>query len=747
MSLKSLEIIGFKSFAKKAEFEFNYPISSIVGPNGSGKSNIAEAFRFVLGEQSMKSLRGKKSEDMIFNGSSKVGRMNRASVALVFDNSRRLFDVDFDEVKVERTVHRDSTNEYSINGSRVRLKDVHEMLQAAHIGATGHHIISQGEADKILTASDRERKEIIEEALGLKLYEWKRAEAKKKLEKTEENVAHVESLKREVAPNLKFLKRQVEKIEKSREFRSTLSEIYREYFGAEERFVKSEQGRIRALREPLVSEEANIQKNINEQQQLIEKSNERNDENEDLLKAEESVRVCVSKKTSLQHELGRSEGEMNITVREMSRILNQDERSLTVSTVVVKEFLDSAEKTIKSAIESSDETHLRSAFTRLSEDVRVFRGHLENNKDIGRKGEFEKELKKLEVQVSDIKSRLRELEDEEVRFQAEYSEIKRQIDQKKSGSLEAEKMMVILMQSLGDVRRKIQDADYSMKENERLEIQYKSDIQDAVNICGPEAIRFKNDESTEANIGSDRGAQNKKRMEIERLKIRIEESGAGGGDDVVKEYEAAFQRYSFLEKEVADLNYSSASLKQIISDLENRLKSEFDDGLKKINEEFTKFFALMFGGGSASLQIVRKKTRRESVELDESDAGIVVESGVQEEGVEISVELKHKRVKGLVMLSGGERALTSIALIFAMSQVNPPPFIILDETDAALDEANSRKYGDMIERLSKHSQLILITHNRETMSRAGILYGITMGSDGVSKPLSIAFEEAVVVAK
>jgi chromosome segregation protein len=99
------------------------------------------------------------------------------------------------------------------------------------------------------------------------------------------------------------------------------------------------------------------------------------------------------------------------------------------------------------------------------------------------------------------------------------------------------------------------------------------------------------------------------------------------------------------------------------------------------------------------------------------------------------------------MLSGGERALTSIALIFAMSQVNPPPFIILDETDAALDEANSRRYGDMIEALAKKSQLILITHNRETMSRAGILYGITMGIDGISKVLSVKFEEAALNAK
>jgi chromosome segregation protein len=118
-----------------------------------------------------------------------------------------------------------------------------------------------------------------------------------------------------------------------------------------------------------------------------------------------------------------------------------------------------------------------------------------------------------------------------------------------------------------------------------------------------------------------------------------------------------------------------------------------------------------------------------------------------EEGVDIEIALPHKKIKGLMMLSGGERALTSIALLFAISQVNPPPFVILDETDAALDEANSRKYGDMVESLAGHSQLIVITHNRETMSRAGMLYGITMGKDAISKLLSVGFEDAVAVAK
>ncbi len=161
-----------------------------------------------------------------------------------------------------------------------------------------------------------------------------------------------------------------------------------------------------------------------------------------------------------------------------------------------------------------------------------------------------------------------------------------------------------------------------------------------------------------------------------------------------------------------------------------------------MNNSFNEYFSLMFGGGSARLVL-------EEPEKGEADEEVLEDEEDEKEkmGIEIAVNLPKKKVRSLMQLSGGERALTSIALIFAMSQVNPPPFLILDETDAALDEANSRRYGDMIENLAKHSQLIVITHNRETMSRAGILYGVTMGSDAVSKLLSVKFDEAVSVAK
>ena len=147
-----------------------------------------------------------------------------------------------------------------------------------------------------------------------------------------------------------------------------------------------------------------------------------------------------------------------------------------------------------------------------------------------------------------------------------------------------------------------------------------------------------------------------------------------------------------------------------------------------------------------------EEPRRISRRRLEMEEGLEAEEISNEEeelyaGLSIDVSLPRKKIRGLEVLSGGERALTSIALIFSMSQVNPPPFLVLDETDAALDEANSKRYADMIMELGKHSQLIVITHNRATMAAAGELYGVTMSNDGVSKILSVKLEDAERVAK
>jgi chromosome segregation protein len=239
------------------------------------------------------------------------------------------------------------------------------------------------------------------------------------------------------------------------------------------------------------------------------------------------------------------------------------------------------------------------------------------------------------------------------------------------------------------------------------------------------------------------------KKKIERIKIKLEDAGVGGESEIIKEFEEVKERDAFLAKEMGDLEQSIESLRELIDSLKEKINVEFKAGIEKINKEFQEFFSLMFGGGTGHLVVIDEQKRKSSSAKASEDEESIIddEESVKEQGIEINVSLPHKKVKELNALSGGERSLTSIALLFAMSQVNPPPFLVLDETDAALDEANSRKFGDMLEKLSKHSELIVVTHNRETMSRAGVLYGVTIGADGASKLLSVKFEEATRIAK
>src|SRR3989338_3065807 len=239
MRLKTLEINGFRSFAQKSILEFDNPIVCIVGPNGSGKSNVVEALRYVLGEQSMKSMRGKSGLDLIFKGSKSLSKGSRANVAIYFNNSDKIFklendtgeniNLNYDTIIISREVHSDGLNKYILNGEEVRLKDVHNLLASVNIGSSGHHIISQGEADRILNASPKDRKEMVEDALGLKIYQYKIKESERKLERTSNNMREVTLLRRENVPHLNFLKKQVDKFEKAKEMRISLRDLYKEY--------------------------------------------------------------------------------------------------------------------------------------------------------------------------------------------------------------------------------------------------------------------------------------------------------------------------------------------------------------------------------------------------------------------------------------------------------------------------------------------------------------------------------------
>ena len=703
MYLKSIELSGFKSFAKKNSFEFNTPISSIVGPNGSGKSNVAEAFRFVLGEQSIKSMRGKRGEDLIWNGATSEPRSNRASVKVTFDNTKKIFDIDFSEVTIERTVHRDGLNEYLINGSQVRLKDVLELLARAHIGASGHHIISQGEADKILTASPKDRKSMVEDALGLKLYQYKRLESERKLKKTFENIAQVEALRKEIAPHLRFLSKQVEKIAKTESMRQELQTLALEYFKREDVYIASSRKTLGAERKPI--------------EESLEKLAKESSNAKKVIELESGLSVVQKRKDELTRELGKLEG----LIMAEERMIKSEER-LSAS----DEFKTVRLKEVESLYEEiSKLSQIAEILGKLKDFIKE-RKHSTDSKRVSEAGEKIKEFKKSQIELEASLKTARTTEQE---------------------ISSAEKAIFRIMSEENELISKLNMLKASEERLNLIEEEFKRELVEVGSLIGVDALHFKNTDvgDEKSVLAEERRKQDERKHTIEKFKIRLEDSSISGMEEVQKEFKDTSERDQFLARELLDLEKSAEALAELVKELETRLAVEFSTGLEGINKGFDKLFSAMFGGGEASL--VLTKEQKSSTDLEDAEEDLSSEALAKEEGLDIKVSLPKKKIRGLMMLSGGERALTSIALIFAISQVNPPPFIILDETDAALDESNSKKYGDLVEILSKHSQLILITHNRETMSRAGIIYGVTMGSNGVSKLLSISFDQAVEVAK
>ncbi|MEI7720048.1 MAG: AAA family ATPase [bacterium] len=767
MRLKSIELSGFKSFAKKTELEFASAITSIVGPNGSGKSNIAESFRFALGEQSMKSMRGRRGEDMIWNGSQNSPRAGRASVKLIFDNADRALALDFDEVVIERVVNRDGTNQYLLNSSEVRLRDVAELLAQANIGSSSHHIISQGEADRALSASPRERREMLEDALGLTSFLYKRQEAKRKLEKTAENSQKVESLRRELAPHLRFLAGQVKKIEDSQKLRDDLGQKYLEYLKRESVYLRIQKSLAKEERDAPEKEHALLNQTIAHLRSVLEKKREDSETNE-LMRLESEMHGAAGRRDALVRELGRIEGELAAE----ARMVPVPSKEASVPSGEVRTFVERVEQELDAALKGS-ESEIKNTLLGLVVFAQEFLRRIATRGEIAHKPAVSHE--ELLEKKTRLENELQEIQKKEGSLRAEVSVLRLQIEGEKDENRSAERELFVAMSRRSELEVALARLEARAQALVEDEARFKAECGEAAALMGRAVMEYENtvlyaqsgDMVTDADmVDEDRTVQGERRRKLERQKIRLEEAGLGSASEILKEHQETLERDQFLARELNDLAASAESLNGLIDELTGTLEARFVGGIEKINVAFNSFFQVMFGGGSASLALVaeKKKTRgAKSAALDTEDGGYFEVKGEgdkggseengdeededKEEGVEITVSLPHKRLKGLHALSGGERALTSIALIFAMSQVNPPPFLILDETDAALDEANSRRYGDMIETLARHSQLILITHNRETMSRAGVLYGVTMGSDGVSKLLSVKFEEALAVAK
>ncbi len=231
MRLKSLTLNGYKTFASKAQFEFGNGITCIIGPNGSGKSNIADGIRWALGEQQFSLLRGKRTDDMIFSGSTKRPRASMAEVILTFDNSDGFFPIEFNDIEIGRRAFRDGANEYILNSNRVRLRDVSDLLGHSGLAERTYTVIGQGLVDNALAQKPEERRALFEEAAGIAAYRDRREDALRKLDETRHNLERAQDILNEITPRLKTLERQTERARQYQLLKAELDGLTRQFFG------------------------------------------------------------------------------------------------------------------------------------------------------------------------------------------------------------------------------------------------------------------------------------------------------------------------------------------------------------------------------------------------------------------------------------------------------------------------------------------------------------------------------------
>ncbi len=348
--LKSLELNGYKTFASRTEFEFAASITAIVGPNGSGKSNIADALRWVLGEQSYGLLRGRKTEDMIFSGSEGRPRAGMASATILFDNSDGWLPIDYSEVSVSRRAYRDGQNEYLINGQKVRLRDVSEMLAKSGLAERTYTIIGQGLVDAALSLRADERRRLFEEAAGIGLYRSRREESLRRLETTRRNLERVKDIMAELRPRLRSLERQARRAREYDQVRDDLRALLLEWYGYHWH---------RGQREFVAAQE-----NARQQEALLNDARTRQDS------FTEELGVFRSRSSSLREDLNGYHLEMSELHAQRERISRElavlDERSRSLTTQE-QDLKNSLERLAEELI--FEETRLKEADAALAQRV------------------------------------------------------------------------------------------------------------------------------------------------------------------------------------------------------------------------------------------------------------------------------------------------------------------------------------------------------------------------------------------
>lgn len=465
MYLKGIEVNGFKSFADKINLEFGQGITAIVGPNGSGKSNVSDAIRWVLGEQSAKSLRGGKMEDVIFAGTQKRNPMGFAQVSIIFDNKTRIFNSDFDEIKVTRKLHRSGESEYLINNNNCRLRDIHELFMDTGLGREGYSVIGQGKIDQILSSKAEERRNIFEEASGITKYKYRKADAEKKLLAADDNLLRIKDIIVTMSEQLGPLENQAKKARKYRDLYASLKQLDinisirkidrqrealaegKEKFNIAYNHLNSEKDKLHSLEESIEQKTLELNK-INEEISRIREQAFAIEKGSGSLEGRIGV-LDNSSKNNRENAL-RWEGEINV-LHERIKSLEQERED------ILKDIQSMAEEKSKTeAIIASDGSELEKL------DIAINEAHAESE-------ELKTQILELLGEISAIKARSSGMDVLLKNFDERKETLSQEIEQKRTVLAEAKERLENLDKRNAD---NISKKEKALEDMEKLKTEY-----------------------------------------------------------------------------------------------------------------------------------------------------------------------------------------------------------------------------------------------------------------------------------
>ena len=806
MRLKHISLSGFKSFVDPTRIPFPSDMSAVVGPNGCGKSNIIDAVRWVLGEGSAKNLRGDSMSDVIFNGSVARPASSRASVELVFDNSSGRLGGEYSsysEISVKRQVDHEGLSSYYLNGSSCRRKDITDIFLGTGLGPRSYAVIEQEMATKLISSKPEELRSHIEEVAGISVYKERRKETESRIKKTKENLDRVNDLKKEIDRNLLKLKQQIKSAEKYDLAKQNLKK-FRSLKLASNWLASSEKVKEMELNQK--RQEIEIQKKISEKEKINTQIEETRNNQSNLLlqieKMQESFYSSGAEISKSEQELISLEEKVVLTNNEIESInqkiialnsnikseknaIEQIRTSLEKETNALEEAKNDFEKLqissspeefldkllndignlivkIKNLSESanfdnelrevlSDSTNIQSGLSRYKAEFKNIsdaeKGALNEKREKYTKAIQEVANKNLEIsklegaihskqkEIETFQSKTKELSESRESLMIPINEIKEEIKpllDKRSGN---QNELTALRNNFERTNEEIRTLEKNLnigeiKVEELKSLSNSSVVEKQKFITEAEILQ----KQIQSEYGELQTVLDKLEPEfdlafieneIERFNKQIE--SIGPINLVAKEeFKIEEERNQEIESQLNELNKAIETLQSAIKKIDQESRTKFQDTLDSVNSEIAKLFPKLFGGGHAKLELTGED--------------------VLESGVVLKAMPPGKKNVSVSQLSGGEKAMSAIAMVFSFFSLNPSPFCILDEIDAPLDDLNTFRYISMVEEMSKKIQFIYITHNKISMEKSKHLMGITMEEAGVSRLVSVDVEEALSLA-